>query len=53
MRAHTLYKRLLAEYEASPLDPAIADELDDYVDRRIAEGGIRTDFGGPGKGSQA
>ncbi len=52
-RAHALYKRLLAEYEPPPLDEGIAEELDDYVDRRIAEGGIKTDFGGPGKGSRA
>ena len=43
-RAHKIYKQLLAEYQPPPMDPAIADELDDYVDRRIAEGGIPTDF---------
>ena len=43
-RAHNIYKQLLAEYQPPPMDEAIADELDDYVERRIAEGGIATDF---------
>lgn len=43
-RAHKIYQQLLADYQPPPMDPAIADALDDYVDRRIAEGGIATDF---------
>ena len=43
-RAHGIYKQLLLDYQPPPMDQAIADELDDYVDRRIAEGGIATDF---------
>ncbi|MDP7547546.1 MAG: trimethylamine methyltransferase family protein, partial [Alphaproteobacteria bacterium] len=43
-RAHKIYQQLLAEYKPPPMDPAVAEELDDYVDRRIAEGGIATDF---------
>ncbi len=46
-RAHGIYKRLLEDYEAPPLDAAVAEELDAYVDRRIAEGGIPTDFSKP------
>lgn len=36
-RASKLWKRMLAEYEPPPLDPAIADALDDYVARRELE----------------
>ena len=38
-RAHKIYKQILNEFEAPPIDPAVKDELDDFVDRRIAEGG--------------
>ena len=38
-RATRIWKQLLADYEAPPLDPAIAEELDDFVARRVAEGG--------------
>jgi trimethylamine--corrinoid protein Co-methyltransferase len=38
-RATKVWKQLLAEYEAPPLDAAIAEELQDYVDRRVSEGG--------------
>mgnify|MGYP000222877863 CR=1 FL=1 len=31
-------------FEAPPLDLAIAEELDAFVERRIAEGGAPTDF---------
>ncbi len=43
-RAHEIYKQLLRDYEAPPLDQSVAEELDDYVERRIAEGGVPTDF---------
>ncbi|WP_028793439.1 trimethylamine methyltransferase family protein [Thalassobaculum salexigens] len=43
-RANGLVKRLLAEYEEPPMDPAIREALDAFVDRRIAEGGTKTDF---------
>ena len=42
--ANRLYKQLLAGYEPPPLDPAVREELDDFVDRRISEGGVSTDF---------
>ncbi len=40
-RAHTIYKRVLAEFEPPPLDPAIKDELEDFVARRKREGGVK------------
>ncbi len=39
-----LWKQALAEHQDPPLDPAIAEELDAFVARRIAEGGEPTDF---------
>ena len=39
-RATRIWRQLLADYEAPPLDPAIAEELDDFVARRVAEGGV-------------
>jgi trimethylamine--corrinoid protein Co-methyltransferase len=36
-RATVLWKKLLAEYVAPPLDPAVKDALDAYVARRSAE----------------
>ncbi len=43
-RAHRLYKEILAEFQAPPMDPAIREELTDFVARRKAEGGAPTDF---------
>ncbi len=43
-KANRIWKERLAMYEQPPLDPAIAEELDDFVGRRIAEGGAPTDF---------
>ena len=39
-RATKIWKQLLADYAAPPLDPAIDEELEDFVARRVAEGGI-------------
>lgn len=36
-RANRLWKRRLADYEAPPLDPGIAESLRDFVDRRKAQ----------------
>jgi trimethylamine--corrinoid protein Co-methyltransferase len=33
-RANRIWKRLLSEYQPPPLDPAIGEELADYVERR-------------------
>ena len=43
-RANAIWKRILEEYQEPPMDEAIAEELDAFVDRRIAEGGQPTDF---------
>ncbi len=43
-RAHRIYKSILNEFEAPPMDAAIRDELSDFVARRKAEGGAPTDF---------
>ena len=42
--AHEVYKQLLKDYEAPPLEPAIAEELAAFVARRKDEGGVETDF---------
>ncbi|MBV2358481.1 trimethylamine methyltransferase family protein [Thalassococcus sp. CAU 1522] len=43
-RAHHLYKQILADFEAPPMDEAIRDELAAFVERRKREGGAPTDF---------
>ncbi|MEM0922063.1 MAG: trimethylamine methyltransferase family protein [Pseudomonadota bacterium] len=43
-RANAIWKKILAEFEPPKMDQAIAEELDAFVDRRIAEGGQPTDF---------
>ena len=43
-RANAMWKQILAEFEAPALDPAVAEELQAFVDRRKAEGGAPTDF---------
>lgn len=39
-RANRIWKQSLAEYEAPPLDDDTRAELDDFVGRRVAEGGV-------------
>jgi trimethylamine--corrinoid protein Co-methyltransferase len=36
-RANRIWKQLLAEYEPPSLEPAVAEELDGFIDRRRAE----------------
>ncbi len=43
-KANRIWKELLAAYEPPPMDAAIRAELDAFVGRRIAEGGVPTDF---------
>jgi len=43
-RANRIWKNILAEFEAPPLDAAIHDELKAFVERRKSEGGAPTDF---------
>jgi len=42
-RANRIWKQILKDYEPPPLDPAIDEELQAFVDRRKAEGGVSTD----------
>lgn len=42
-RAHRIYKELIEAYEPPPLDPSIDEELDAFVQRRKAEGGVTQD----------
>jgi trimethylamine--corrinoid protein Co-methyltransferase len=43
-RAHALVDRFLDAYEPPPMDPEIKAELRSFVDRRVADGGVATDF---------
>ncbi|MEM7632039.1 MAG: trimethylamine methyltransferase family protein [Pseudomonadota bacterium] len=43
-RAHRIFKSIVAEFEAPPMDIARRDALADFVARRKAEGGAPTDF---------
>lgn len=43
-KANRLWKERLAMYEEPAMDPAIREELDEFVNRRIAQGGAPTDF---------
>jgi len=43
-KANRIWKELLAAYEAPPMDPAIREELDAFVAKRVEEGGVPTDY---------
>jgi len=43
-KANALWKQALAEYRQPYLDPAALEQIDDFVARRITEGGEKTDF---------
>lgn len=43
-KANTIWKELLAAYVAPTLDPARFEELEAFVARRVAEGGVPTDY---------
>jgi trimethylamine--corrinoid protein Co-methyltransferase len=43
-RANKTWKRILEEFEPPPLDQAILEELDAFVEKRKQEGGAPTDF---------
>ncbi len=43
-RANQLARELLDNYEKPPIDDAVEAELRAFVDRRIAEGGVETDY---------
>ena len=42
--ANRLYRQRLASFQEPPIDPAIREELEAFVARRKAEGGVPTDF---------
>lgn len=43
-KANSVWKQALADYQEPAIDQAVRDELDDFVERRKAEGGAPTDF---------
>jgi trimethylamine--corrinoid protein Co-methyltransferase len=43
-KANRIWKALLEAYQPPPMDPAIAEELEAFVARRVAEGGVPTDY---------
>ena len=43
-RAHRIFKEIIANFEAPPMDIAIREELAEFVERRKREGGAPTDF---------
>jgi len=43
-KANSVWKQRLAAYEEPPIDAAIAEELDAFVEYRKSEGGVATDF---------
>src|SRR5690606_537887 len=43
-KANRIWKERLAAWEKPPIDPAVEEELNDFVARRVAEGGAPTDF---------
>ncbi len=42
--ASRVVRELLDTWEPPALDPAVVAELDEFVDRRVAEGGVATDY---------
>ncbi|HEX6868403.1 MAG TPA: trimethylamine methyltransferase family protein, partial [Candidatus Limnocylindrales bacterium] len=43
-KANRIWKAMLAAYEPPPMDEGIREELDAFVARRVAEGGVPTDY---------
>lgn len=43
-KAHAVWQQQLASYERPAMDKAIEEELDAFVAKRMAEGGVKTDF---------
>ena len=43
-KANSIWKAMLAEYEAPALDPARREEMEAFVARRKEEGGVPTDY---------
>jgi trimethylamine--corrinoid protein Co-methyltransferase len=43
-KANRVWKERLAAYEKPAMDPAAEDAVNEFVDRRVREGGVKTDF---------
>jgi trimethylamine--corrinoid protein Co-methyltransferase len=43
-KANKIWKELLAVYEPPHMDEGVREELDAFVERRVAEGGVPTDY---------
>jgi trimethylamine--corrinoid protein Co-methyltransferase len=43
-RANRIAKEVLRAFEPPPMEPAVREELEAFVARRTAEGGVPTDF---------
>ena len=43
-KATEVWQQMLTRYQPPPMDPAAADAIADFVARRKAEGGVKTDF---------
>lgn len=43
-KANRIWKERLASYEQPAMDPAAEEAVNDFVNRRIREGGVKTDF---------
>ena len=43
-KAAQLATAFLETYEPPVMDPAVREELDEFVARRVAEGGVATDY---------
>jgi len=43
-KANKVWKQVLEIYEEPPIDAAMLEQLDAFIDKRVAEGGIATDF---------
>ena len=43
-KANRLYKEKLAAYQPPPIEPERLEALQDFVARRKAEGGVKTDY---------
>ncbi len=43
-KANLLWKQALKDYEEPPIDVAIVEEMDAFIDKRVEEGGIGGDF---------
>ena len=43
-KANRVWKERLAAYEKPAMEPAAEEALNEFVDRRIREGGVKTDF---------